>query len=83
MPVPLVAVQEPQVLPTSIAKLATPISLPRELDLYHILHGPRSSDGQRHERVTCVFCSGSGELRGWTVPCLMGRALICLFDLPC
>ena len=42
IPIALVVVKEPQVLTTSICRLVTPMDLPRELDLHHILCGPSS-----------------------------------------
>lgn len=46
-PIPLVAVPEPEVRGEVVAKLVTPMDLPRELDLFHVLGGPETTAGAR------------------------------------
>ena len=53
-PIPLVPAVEPPVKAATVMRLVTPMDLPRELELVHVLNG------HVHERVTCAHCLGSG-----------------------
>ena len=54
-PIPLVPAVEPPVRPETVACLATPMGLPRELELVHVLNGSVA------ERVCCPQCRGTGR----------------------
>ena len=70
-PVPLVGAAEVEVAPDSLSKLVTPMDLPHELDLLHVLQGPSSTPGHDHKRDDCGFCGGTGDMRGWAVPAVL------------
>ena len=74
-PIKLVPVAETEVSFVAISRLVTPMDLPRELDLQHILDGPKSSAGPAHPRGPCAFCSGSGCMPDGAVPKLLRCAL--------
>jgi hypothetical protein len=67
-PIALVPAAETEVLASTVAAIVTPMDLPRELNLYSVIHGPSSSPGPTHQRTPCAFCGGSGALDGWSIP---------------